>query len=314
MNGAYMKVVAAIAIFLSTAIFSGVGAQVKIAQKPTGQFRSITIISEPNSNVWIDGVLFGKTKADGSLEIRTISSGTHSIRLRADGFKEQNQTLTATQKGNVNISLTKTTDKAELAFQEAERMGSVDREKAVAAYKQAIALKPKYPEAFLALARTQAGMGDLEDALKSIIAARKLRPSYAEASAVEARIHKEFGESEKAIATFKRAINEGKGFQPEAYTGLGLIYKEKAEALGSGGDFEVEATANAESTKNLRLSIKQLSGAPDAMVIYQMLGLIFERMKKNDDAIATYEEFLTVFPDSVEATAVRSFIVQLKKQ
>ncbi len=37
-------------------------------------------------------------------------------------------------------------------------------------------------------------------------------------------------------------------------------------------------------------------------------------MKKFNEAIAVYEEFLRVFPDSNEATAVNSFILQIKKQ
>jgi len=44
-----------------------------------------------------------------------------------------------------------------------------------------------------------------------------------------------------------------------------------------------------------------------------LLGLIYERQQKAKDAIAVYEEFLRLFPNSVEATAVQSFIVQLKK-
>jgi len=32
------------------------------------------------------------------------------------------------------------------------------------------------------------------------------------------------------------------------------------------------------------------------------------------EAIALYQEFLRIFPESVEATAVRSFITQLKKE
>jgi tetratricopeptide (TPR) repeat protein len=63
----------------------------------------------------------------------------------------------------------------------------------------------------------------------------------------------------------------------------------------------------------LKIAIKQLSGAPDSIVIYQLLGLVYERQKKVDDAIAIYEEFLRLFPNSAEATAVQSFIVQLKK-
>jgi regulator of sirC expression with transglutaminase-like and TPR domain len=49
-------------------------------------------------------------------------------------------------------------------------------------------------------------------------------------------------------------------------------------------------------------------------VVYQLLGLIFERQKKYDEAIGLYEEFLRLFPDKPEVTAIRSFIEQIKKQ
>ena len=280
----------------------------------TAQFRSITISSEPNAVVWVDGVRFGKTDASGRLAIPTISTGAHSLRVRADGFKEKVQSLTAAQKGDIAVTLVKTTDEAELAFQEAERLGLLDREKAVEAYRKAVRLKPNYPEAYVAMARTLAEMGDLQEAEKAIGQARKFRPGYAEASAVLGRIYKDGGDEDKAIVTFKRAITEGRGVQPEAYAGLGLLYKERAEAAGGSGQFEPEEAAYTESAKHLKQSLKQLSGAPDAVVIYQLLGLIHERQKRWSDAIATYEEFLRIFPDTVEATAVRSFIVQIKKE
>jgi len=278
------------------------------------QFRSIRVITEPNAVVWVDGVRFGKTDASGRLDIKTIATGAHSLRVRADGFKERTQPITAARRGDLPIGLVKTTDDAELAFQEAERLTLVDREKAEDAYRKAIRLRPAYPEAYLALARTLADMGDLDEAQKAIAQARKYRPGYAEASAVLGRIYKEGGEEEKAIASFKRAITEGRGFQPEAYAGLGLLYKEKAEGYGGGGDFELEDAAYTDSAKNLKQSLKQLSGAPDTIVIYQLLGLIYERQERWKEAIANYEEFLRIFPDSAEATAVRSFIVQIKKE
>ena len=37
-------------------------------------------------------------------------------------------------------------------------------------------------------------------------------------------------------------------------------------------------------------------------------------MKSYKEAIALYEEFLRLFPDSSEAKTVESFIVQIKKQ
>lgn len=279
----------------------------------TQTIRSVTISTEPSSTVWIDGVRYGKTDSNGQLKIKTVAIGSHIFRVRSDGFKDKTQPLAATQRGEVKITLVKTTDEAELAFQEAERLTTADREKAAAAFDRAIKLRPSYVEAYISLARVLSDAGDLEDAKKAIASARKLRPGLAEASAIEGRIHKENGEEQKAIASFKRAITEGRGFQPEAYTGLGLLYKEKAEGAGGSGDFDNEEVNYAESTKNLKIALKQLSGAPDAIIIYQLLGLIYERQKKPADAISVYEEFLRFFPDTVEAEAIRSFIVQLKK-
>jgi len=277
------------------------------------QFRAITIATEPSAKVWVDGVGWGKADKTGKLEIKTISPGAHSLRVRADGFKEKSQPLTAVQKGVITVTLVKTTDEAELAFQEGERMAFSDREKSADAYRKAVKLRPNYPEANVALARVLTEMQDTTEALEAVLAARKQRPGYAEASAVEGRIYKEDGDESKAVVTFKRAISEGKGFQPEAYAGLGLLYKERAEGFGGSGDFANEDVNYAESAKHLKMSLKQLSGAPDTVVIYQLLGLIYERQKKYKEAIATYEEFLRLFPDNSEATAVRSFIVQLKK-
>ena len=276
-------------------------------------FRSITVVSAPDAIVWIDGIRFGKTDKSGKLEIRTISPGAHSLRIRADGFSEKSLPLSAAQRGIVNVDLINRAGEAELAYQEAERLTGVDREKSAHAYRTAIKLKANYPEAYLGLARVLSDAGELGDAKIAAAAARRLRPGYAEASAVEGRIHKENGEEAKAIAAFKRAITEGKGFQPEAYTGLGLLYKEKAEGFGGSGDFDNETASYTESARNLKTAVKQLSGAPDTIIIYQILGLIYERQKKYKEAIATYEEFLRIFPDSIEATAVRSFIVQLQK-
>lgn len=305
--------------FVKTAIFLAVGLiAVSVYGQPkraaaSAQFRTINVTTQPDTTVWIDGVRYGKTSADGKLDVKTLPAGAHTLRLRCDGYKEKSQALTAAQKGEIKIDLVRTTDEAELAFQEAERLTASDREKAAAAYRKALKLRPSYAEASLALARVLLDSHQVEEAQKAINAARKLRPGYAEASAVQGRILKESGEEEKAIAAFKRAIAEGKGFQPEAYTGLGLLYKEKAESMG-GGDFEAEAANYAESAKYLKTALKQLSGAPDAMVIYQLLGLIYEKQKRTAEAIALYEDFLRIFPDTPEATAVQSFIVQLKKQ
>lgn len=300
--------------FLQIALIAGLAAAAGAQMRPApASFRSITINTSPSAKVWIDNIYYGKTDKSGSLTVKTVSAGAHTLKLRADGFKEKTQPITALQKGDIAVDLVKTTDEADLAFQEAERLLSSDREKAADAYRRAIKARPAFADAYVSLARVLTEMGDLDEAEAAIASARKLRPGFAEASAVLGRIQKENGDEEKAIASFKRAITEGRGFQPEAYTGLGLLYKERAEGFGGSGDFEKEDVNYVEASKNLKTALKQLSGAPDCIVIYQLLGLVYERQKKFADAIATYEEFLRIFPDVPEATAVRSFIVQLKK-
>lgn len=278
------------------------------AQAPV---RTISVVTEPNAQVWIGTVLYGTADDAGKLTIRTAAPGQRTVRVRARGFSEASKPLLPAQR-EITVRLVKTTDEAELAFQEGEYQSTLDRQEAIAAYRKAIELDPRLVRAHIALARNLAESGGHEEALKVIAGIRRLSPRNAEASAIEGRILKDIGEEEKAIAAFKRAITEGRGFQPEAYTGLGLLYKSRAELLGD----EEPAATNAynEAARNLAIAVKQLSGAPDATVIMQLLGLIYEEQKRYKEAIAVYEEFLRLFPDSVEAEAVRSFIVQIKKQ
>lgn len=276
--------------------------------------RSITIVTEPKAIVWIDDVRFGVTNASGQIMLNVFSGGTRKIRVRAEGFKETTQNLLPTQKGIIKIVLTKTTDQAEITFQQAGAMSSLDREKAIALYKKAISLRPKYAEAYIEIARLLSDNGDSEEAFEAIKEARKIRPIYPEASAIEGRIYKTDGEEEKAVASFKRAISEGKGFQAEAHTGLGLLYREKAETFGITGDFESEKEYYLLAVGELKKAVQQLAGAPDAITIYQLLGDSYERIKYYKEAIAVYEEFLKIFPNVNEAVTVRSFITQIKKQ
>lgn len=271
--------------------------------------RSITVIAEPSASVWIDDVLRGKTGADGKLIVRPVSAGIRKLRVRADGFKEVSQNLTAAQKGDVKIALVKRADEAELAFQKAE--AETDRKVKIGLYENAVKLRPKYAEAYLGLARVLEATGDFDGALDAIKNARKARPIYPEASAVEGRIFKDSGEDEKAIASFNRAIKEGKGFQPEAYTGLAIYYKEQATNAGI-GDPEEEKRLYALAVTNFQKAVEQLSATEP--VVYMFLGEIFEKQKKYPEAIKIYEKFLRDFPDNSERTAVESFIVQIKKQ
>lgn len=304
-----LRLTTGLAALISIAVLGGLS----LAQRAV-QFRTVTIISETSASVWIDGVRYGTTDESGRLTIRSVSPGRHAVRVRADGFAEVTKPLLPAQKGDFPVKLSKTTNAAELAFQEGERQSVIDRQKAEEAYRKAIRSDPRSVAAHVGLARVLSEGGDIEGALKAVAELKKVSPTNAEAFVIEGRIYKDIDDEKRSIAAFKRAIALGKGFQPEAYTGLGLLFKENAEGLGGDASDPATAAAYNESIKNFSIAVRQLSGAPDAIVVFQLLGLIQERQGKPKEAIATYEDFLKVFPDVSEAEAVRSFIVQIKKQ
>ena len=85
-------------------IVAGVRTQTRPSVSPV---RTISVSSEPGAKVWIDGVLYGTTDKTGTLEIRSIASGAHTLKVRADGFKERSQPLSAAARGAVKVPLVK---------------------------------------------------------------------------------------------------------------------------------------------------------------------------------------------------------------
>ncbi len=274
-------------------------------------FRTITVLTEPNAMVWIDGIKRGVTDESGKLIVKPVIAGTRKLRVRADGFKEIEKPLPATQKGDMKIALVKTTDEAELAYQQAEKMSDEDKNKAIELYEKAVTLRPNFPEAHLGLARALSETENLDKALNAVKTAKKYRPVYAEATTVEGRIYKEMGEYDSAIDAFDRAVKEGKGFQPEAYTGLALLFKEEAESAKADNDLDDMKYYYGEAAKSFEKAIEQLSATEP--VVYLFLGKIYEDINDKKKAIAVYQRFLRDMPDHEERTAVESFIVQLKK-
>src|SRR5215204_3910635 len=80
---------------------------------------SLTITTEPNAIVWIDEIRRGTTDASGKLTLTKVSAGRHSVRVRANGFKETTAALLPGHRA-LAVKLVSTTDPAELKFQEAE--------------------------------------------------------------------------------------------------------------------------------------------------------------------------------------------------
>src|SRR5689334_13747932 len=80
---------------------------------------ALTITTEPNAIVWIDDIRRGNTDSAGKLSLTKVTPGRHSVRVRANGFKEAVVPLLPGRR-TLEVKLVRTTDQAELTFQEAE--------------------------------------------------------------------------------------------------------------------------------------------------------------------------------------------------
>ncbi|HEY8204422.1 MAG TPA: tetratricopeptide repeat protein [Pyrinomonadaceae bacterium] len=270
--------------------------------RPRVQPRTLTIATEPGAIVWLDEIRRGVTDPGGRLPL-TVSPGAHTLRVRANGFKELTMPIAASARGEIKVRLLRATDNAELLFQKAETAresakSDQDRQNAADLYRQALRIRPAYPAAHVGLARMLMDLNDTDGALAEIEAARRYRPAYPEASAVEGRVYRETGQTDDAIGSFNRAIRESHGFQPEAHVGLGRTYEEK-------GQYDLAA-------REFQIAINQL--ADTEPIIYQLLGAAYEKSGNPKEAIVAYENYLRLAPNGSQATAVRSIIEQLKSE
>ena len=270
------------------------------ASSPAVSTRSLVIQTEPNAIVWIDEIRRGVTDASGKLELKKISAGRHTLRVRASGFKETSAPLLGKR---MTVKLVRTTDQAELLFQQAEEArekakDDESRQRAAELYRQTLKLRSAFPAAHVGLARVLLDQNQYQEALAEIDAARRTRPAYAEASAVEGRIQREAAFTEDAIQAFQRAIREARGFQPEAHVGLARVFEEKGQYP--------------EAIAEYRKAIDQLSDSEP--VIYQLLGAAYEKQQKYKEAVAAYEKYLALAPSGSLAPAIRSIIDQLRRE
>src|SRR6186997_3070532 len=100
-------------------IFYGFVALLFVAVPAVQAQTALTITTEPNAIIWIDEIRRGVTDASGTLEVKKISGGRHTLRVRAMGFKEVTTPLPAGRR-SLAVKLVRTTDQVELAFQQAE--------------------------------------------------------------------------------------------------------------------------------------------------------------------------------------------------
>lgn len=263
----------------------------------------LTVQTEANAIVWLDEIRRGVTDASGRLGLTPVSAGRHVLRVRGNGFKEVSVPLLPGKRGTVVVRLVRTTDEAELTFQQAEdaREKAKDdesRKESAELYRRALKHRPAFPAAHVGLARLLMDSNQYQTALAEIEAARRYGPASPEASAVEGRVYREMAFADEAIKSFRRAIREGNGFQPEAHVGMARVLEDRGQYEEAASEYET--------------AIKQLSESEP--VIYQLLGATYERLEKYKEALDAYEKYLQLAPNGNLAPAVRSIIDQVRRQ
>jgi tetratricopeptide (TPR) repeat protein len=262
----------------------------------------VVISTRPGAVVFVNEVRRGVTDARGRLTVM-LEPGTYRLRVSKLGYEEAHVRLRLTPGARRQLVLTlpPLRDPAERHRQRAEAL----REQrlfaqAAAAYRRAIALrKGRFPRARLGLARALLALEEPEEALRQVRRAlAESRAPLPEAHTLLGNILRAQGLYEEAIREYRVALRQTGDVSPEAHAGLAL-------ALGEIGETE-------RAIAHMRTAIAQNADAEP--ILYYLLGNLLLDAERPQDAIAAYETYLRLAPQSETAPAVRSLVDQLRKE
>ena len=156
-------------------------------------------------------------------------------------------------------------------------------EKSVSLFKQAIALKPDYPEAHYNLGNSLRNLGLTGEAVTCFERAIAFKSDYANAHNNLGTTFQDLGKLDEAAASYHRAL----AITPdnaEAHNNLGNAFKQLGKLD--------EAVASYH---------RALAITPDLAEAHYNLGTTFQDLGKLDEAVASYHRALAITPDYAEA-------------
>jgi predicted O-linked N-acetylglucosamine transferase (SPINDLY family) len=154
---------------------------------------------------------------------------------------------------------------------------------AIAAYRQAIGLKPDFAEAYSNLGTALRDQGKLADSVAACRQAIGLKPNHADAHYNLGNALKDQGKLGEAIAAYRQAISLKPDYA-EAHSNLGTALEDEGK-LG-------EAIAAYRQAISLK---------PDYAEAHSNLGTALQAQVKFDEAIAAYRQAISLKPDYAEA-------------
>lgn len=264
---------------------------------------AFTIKAPANTVLWVDGLKYGATPANGELTIRNLKPGAHTLRARLKGKHEVDQRFVSgpAAPASLSINLTTPADKAELAFQTAEELREAGKHNdAIKAYREALRLRATgMTAARLGLARSLIVPDEYDAAIAEVRRAMKEKPgSFPEAHTVMGNIRRSQGFADEALASYRTAVAQAKGTLPEAYTGIALVYQDR--------------NRQDEAIKHYKLAAAAANDTEP--VIYFLLGSALERENRMKEAVAAYDRYLQLDPNGAQAAATRSVVKQLRRE
>src|SRR2546423_7577129 len=299
-----------LALLLVTAMASAPTAQ--RARKPaaptsatplTGALKVIT--GQAGSVVFINEVRHGATNDKGELDLPRVRAGSYAVRVRTIGFMDWTVPIVITANSSRTLKFTQVpaTDEAILHYQKGDALRERGKNKeAVEEYRQALALRPSFPKAHIAMARSLIALQDFQEAEKQTSAALKAAGrTLAEAQTVLANMRRHQGLVEESLAEYKKAIRLAPGNAFEAHIGLAI-------ALNEMNDPKLID----EIAKEYRIGI--LQDMETEPVLYYQLGEILEKAGRNKEAVAAYRNYLRLDPEGEYASAAESIIERLKDE
>jgi tetratricopeptide (TPR) repeat protein len=189
-------------------------------------------------------------------------------------------------------------------------------EEAITAYRKAVALDPRFAEAYNHLGRSLAAQGRHDEAVESYRQAIALKPDDAEALGNLAAAYHQLKRYEEAIGYFEQALALQPGLA-EAHNDIGnaLVALERteeaveryrralaitpqfADAHNNIGNALVILDRHREAVPHFMTS---LAIKPDVFEILIGLGSALVHIERNEEAIANYQKALELRPESAE--------------
>ncbi len=150
-------------------------------------------------------------------------------------------------------------------------------------YNQALALRPRFPEAYLGLAQAQHAQGDPNSALATVNQGLEQRPAYAEALLFKGKLLQQLGRPGEALIAYDRSIAADSSFAETHYR-RGVLRIERDQIDGAISD--------------LRQAIKLNSNFPEA---YYWLGRAYHAQGRLEPALEAFERAISYNPAYAEA-------------